>query len=307
MTEFLVIFQDVILPIFILLVIGFCLHMKFKLDLATLAKLNIYFVVPGFIFVRLYEANFSLQLFVLVLAFFLLLVLLLYLLAIIMAKIMGIKNGKRTTFANSVMFFNSGNYGVPVNDLVFRGDPFAMSIQVIVLTLQNIFLFSYGIFSLRAAQDGKWKAALGYFKMPVLYAMLAGVLLNIANIPIPKPIWTSANYIADAMIALALITLGAQVARLKFSKKLSIVYASVTLRLIGGPVLAFVIIHIFQLDGIVAQTLLIAAAMPTSVNSAVIAEEYNSYPDLAAQTVLFSTIVSMLTVTVTVYMAQLLY
>ncbi|MGN8646452.1 AEC family transporter [Gracilibacillus sp. HCP3S3_G5_1] len=307
MTEFFVIFKDVILPIFILLAIGFYLHLKFTLDISTLAKLNIYFVVPGFIFTRLYEATFSIQLFAHVLGFFLLLVFLLYLTTQLIAKLMKIKGGKRTTFTNSVMFFNSGNYGVPVNDLVFRGDPFAMSIQVIVLTLQNIFLFSYGIFSLRAAKDGKWKAALGYFKMPVLYAMLAGVVLNAWNISIPEPIWVSANYIADAMIALALITLGAQVARMKFRRGLSTVYASITVRLIGGPLVAFLIISLFQLEGMMAQALLIASAMPTSVNSAVIAEEYKSHPDLAAQTVLFSTVASMLTVTCTVYVAQLLF
>lgn len=287
--------------------IGFTLHLKFQLDLSTLAKLNIYFVVPGFIFVKLYEATFDASLFFKVLLFFILLVVLLYLVALIVAKIMRIKGGKRTTFANSVMFFNSGNYGVPVNDLVFRGDPFAMSIQVIVLTMQNIFLFSYGIFSLRAAKDGKWKAAIGYFKMPVLYALLAGVLLNAWNVPIPEPIWVPANYIADSMIALALITLGAQVAKLKFRKGLSLVYASITIRLLGGPLVALLIIYIFQLEDIIAQALFIASAMPTSVNSAVIAEEYKSHPDLAAQTVLFSTIASMATVTAVIYASRLLF
>lgn len=287
--------------------IGYFLYKRFTLDLATLAKLNIYFLVPGFIFVKLYEATFGLKLFLYVLTFFLLLVFLLYILALITAYIMKIRGGKKTTFANSVMFFNSGNYGVPVNDLVFRGDPFAMSIQVIVLTLQNIFLFSYGIFSLRAAKEGRWKAALGYFKMPVLYAMLSGVLLNAWNVPIPEPIWIPANYIADAMIAIALMTLGAQVAKMKFKKGLYTVYASVVLRLIGGPILALCIIVIFQLEDIMAQALFIASAMPTSVNSAVIAEEYKSHPDLAAQTVLFSTVASMLTVTIVVYIAKLLF
>ncbi|GAE91882.1 membrane protein [Gracilibacillus boraciitolerans JCM 21714] len=307
MVEFLVIFKDIILPIFILMAIGYFLYKRFTLDLATLAKLNIYFLVPGFIFVKLYEATFGLKLFLYVLTFFLLLVFLLYILALITAYIMKIRGGKKTTFANSVMFFNSGNYGVPVNDLVFRGDPFAMSIQVIVLTLQNIFLFSYGIFSLRAAKEGRWKAALGYFKMPVLYAMLSGVLLNAWNVPIPEPIWIPANYIADAMIAIALMTLGAQVAKMKFKKGLYTVYASVVLRLIGGPILALCIIVIFQLEDIMAQALFIASAMPTSVNSAVIAEEYKSHPDLAAQTVLFSTVASMLTVTIVVYIAKLLF
>lgn len=287
--------------------IGFYLHLKFKLDLSTLAKLNIYFLVPGFIFVKLYSATFGLALFIKVLLFFILLVVLLNFVALIVAKVMNITSGKKTTFANSVMFFNSGNYGVPVNDLVFRSDPFAMSIQVIMLTLQNIFLFSYGIFSLRAAKEGKLKAALGYFKMPVLYAMLSGVLLNAWNVAIPEPIWVSANYIADAMIAIALLTLGAQVAKMEFKKGLISVYVSVFIRLIGGPIVALMIITVFRLEGVMAQALFIASAMPTSVNSAVIAEEYKSHPDFAAQTVLFSTVASMLTVTVIIYLSRVLF
>lgn len=307
MAEFLLIFTNIILPIFVLLLIGFVIQMRFQLDLGTLAKINIYFIVPGFIFVRLYESNFGLELFIKVLLFFILLVVLLYCLSWITAKIMKIKGSKRTTFSNSVMFFNSGNYGVPVNDLVFRSDPFAMSIQVIMLTLQNIFLFSYGIFSLRAHQDGKLKAALGYFKMPVLYAMVAGISLNYWEVPIPNQIWIPANYIANSMIAIALFTLGAQVAKLKFKKGLYSVYASIVLRLLGGPLLAILIIVIFNMEGVIAKALFIASSMPTSVNSAVIAEEYKSHPDLAAQTVLFSTIASMVTVTAIIYVANLIF
>src|SRR5690625_676751 len=196
--------------------IGFFLQRKFDLNLQTLARLNIYFLVPGFIFVKLYSTEISAHLFGSVLFFFILYVILLFIIASFVGKLIGLDKGKKTTFVNSAMFFNSGNYGVPVNDLVFRSDPFAMSIQVIMLTLQNIFLFSYGIFSLQSIKIGKLKAALGYFKMPVLYAMLSGVLLNYFSVPIPSFIWIPANYIADAMISLALFTLGAQVAQMKF-------------------------------------------------------------------------------------------
>src|SRR5690625_3621258 len=133
---------------------------------------------------------------------------------------------KRVTFTNSIIFINSGNYAVPVNDLVFRGDPFAMSIQVIFLMFQNIFLFSYGIFSMQSMDTGKLRAILGYFKMPVMYAMILGIGLNALDLPIPGFIWVPANYIADAMIAIALMTLGAQVAMLKLSAGLRTVYYS---------------------------------------------------------------------------------
>ena len=256
---------------------------------------------------KLYSTQFSASLFGHVLLFFILLVIILYVSSALFAKILGLNRGKKTAFSNSTIFFNSGNYGVPVNELVFKGDPFAMSIQVIVLTLQNILTFSYGIFALQSVNTSKWKAMIGYFKMPVLYAMMAGLLCNALNISIPSFILVPANMIADAMIGLALLTLGAQVARIQFKAALSAVYSSLTVRLIISPIIALLIIWLFRVDGITAQALLIASAMPTSVNSAVIAEEYKNYPEFAAQVVLLSTIISAFTVSLVIYLAGILF
>lgn len=307
MIELFTILKDILLPIFMIMAIGFVMQKKFELNLQTLARLNIYFLVPGFIFVKLHSTDISFQLFGSIFLFFILYVVILFVIAYFIGKVTGLEKGEKTTFTNSVMFFNSGNYGVPVNDLVFKSDPLAMSIQVIMLTLQNIFLFSYGIFSLQSIKVGKLKAALGYFKMPVLYAMLAGIATNAFNIPIPSFVWVPANYIADAMIALALLTLGAQVAQIKLMRGLSTVYYSLILRLAIGPMIALVIIFIFKVDGIVAQALLIGSAMPTSVNSAVIAQEYDNHPTLAAQIVLFSTLISAITVSFVIYLARYLF
>ena len=148
---------------------------------------------------------------------------------------------------------------------------------------------------------------IGYFKMPVLYAMGAGLLCNALNIQVPSVILVPANMIANAMIGLALLTLGAQVARIQFKAALSAVYSSLSIRLIISPIIALFIIWIFRVDGITAQALLIASAMPTSVNSAVIAEEYKSYPEFAAQVVLFSTIISAFTVSFVIYLAGILF
>ena len=127
------------------------------------------------------------------------------------------------------------------------------------------------------------------------------------QVTVPSFIWVPANYIADAMIALALLTLGAQVAQIKFAAGLSSVYYSLTLRLAVGPLIALAIILLFKVDGIVAQALLIGSAMPTSVNSAVIAQEYDNHPDLAAQIVLFSTLISAITVSLVIYLARFLF
>src|SRR5699024_12589957 len=70
MVELLHILKVILLPIFIVMGIGYFLQKKFRLDLNTLAKLNIYFLVPGFIFVKLYSVHFSGKLFIYVIVLF---------------------------------------------------------------------------------------------------------------------------------------------------------------------------------------------------------------------------------------------
>lgn len=307
MVEFFTILKDIILPIFIIMAVGYICQIKFNLNVQTLARMNIYFFVPGFIFVRLYETTIDWNLFFKIISFILVYILILYIVAAIVAKFMQMKRGEATIFSNSIMFFNSGNYGVPANDLAFKSDPFAASIQVIFLMFQNIFLFTYGIFSLQAAQTGKLKALLSYFKMPVMYALFLGIILGSFHVPIPNFIWIPANYVADGLIAIALFTLGAQVANIKVASSMKLVYVSLFLRLLIGPFIALGMIYLFGLNGITAQAILIASTMPTSVNSAVIAEEYKNHPDIAAQMVLFSTLFSSVTVTFFIYLARILF
>lgn len=307
LVEFIIIMRDIIVPVFIVMSIGFILQKKFTLDVQTLARLNIYYVVPAFIFVRLYEAVIPWNMFAKVILFVVMLVAILYVIARLTGTLLGLDARKKVTFTNSVIFYNSGNYAVPVNDLVFRGDPFAMSVQVIVLMFQNIFIFSYGIFSLQSMDSGKLRAALAYFKMPVMYAMLAGITFNALEVSVPEFLWVPVNYIADAMIAIALLTLGAQVAQLKLTSSLRNVYFSMILRLLVSPLVALGLIFLFGMSGVTAQALLIASSMPTAVNSAVIAQEYKNYPEMAAQIVLFSTVASAFTVSLVIFVARVMF
>lgn len=307
MIAFVAIFINIVLPVFVLIGIGALLHRKFKLDLYTLAKINIYFLVPGIIFVKLYTTKLSWDIFQQVLYFFILFIMVLYILSFLVSYLFRFDKSMKVAFSNSILFYNSGNYGIPVNDLVFKHDPFALSIQIIILTFQNILTFSYGIFVLKSMNGGRLKAMLGYFRMPVLYAIIFGVGLNVSGIELPAFLEISAAYSADAMIAIALVTLGAQIAQIRFSAHLVSVYVNTFIRLVAGPLVAFVIVLIFQLDGVIAQALIISSAMPTSVNSSIIAQEYNNEPGFAAQAVLFSTLFSSITVTATIYLVQVFF
>lgn len=304
MQEFIIIFTQIILPVFVLIGLGVLLQRKFKMDLDTLAKVNIYLFVPGVIFVKLYETKFMASLFFQLLLLFMLHIILLKLVSMLISRLFRHTKSMRTAFSNSVLFYNSGNYGIPVNDLVFKGDTFAMSIQIVILTFQNILTFSYGVITLQSVRGFQWKVIWDYVKTPAFYMIVLGASLNFLQIKLPDFIMVPAHYIADGMVSIALFTLGAQVAFLKLkSFNLSIV-ASLLTRLILGPALAFVLILLFGLNGVIAQALMISSSMPTAVNSSIIAQVYKNEPEFAAQVVWISTLLSSITVCFVIYFAN---
>ena len=76
------------------------------------------------------------------------------------------------------------------------------------------------------------------------------------------------------------------------------VFAASTVRLIGGPVLAMLLVPYFDLEGMERSTGILQAAMPSAVLTSIIAIEYKLIPEFITTTVLFSTLYSILTLTV---------
>jgi predicted permease len=303
MSEFIYIFTNVTIPIGIIVIIGYVVQLKYKLERATLAKLMINYVMPGFVFMNLYEADIDFLLLVYVLLFLILYAFVTFVLSTLISKMIGLDKGHTVLYRNANLFYNAGNYGVPVNDLVFRSDPFATSIQVMMVVFQNIFAFSYGIISLSSDGNSKFKALMNYFKMPMFYGLSIGLILNYFHVNVPGAIISAFDYIRNAMIGIVLFTLGAQIAGIKFTKLRKSAFTASAFRLLGGPILAFLLLSLFNVEGIVAQAIMITTSMPAAVNSSIIAEAYSDDPEYAAEIVMISTLFSALTIPLVVYIA----
>lgn len=74
-----------------------------------------------------------------------------------------------------------------------------------------------------------------------------------------------------------------------------------------GPLIAYYLIIVLQISGVVAQTLMISSAVPTAVNTALIAVECDNHPDFASQVVMVSTLFSLITVTGVICIANILF
>lgn len=303
MGEFFYIFNNVMIPIGIIVIVGYVVQLKYQLERATLAKMMLNYVMPAFVFMNLYESDIDFMLLVYVFLFLILYAGVTFFICTLLGKWMGLDYGHSILFRNSNLFYNAGNYGVPVNDLVFRSDPFAMSIQIMMMVFQNVFAYSYGIISLSASEKGKLKALLNYFKMPIFFGVALGLIFNYFNIGMPSSVLTAFDYVRNAMIAVVLFTLGAQIAGIKFKKIRVSAYVASIVRLLGGPVLALLLLMLFNIDGVVAQAIMITTSMPAAVNSSIIAEAYSDDPEYAAEIVMLGTLLSVITIPLVIYVA----
>ena len=119
------IFMNSMIPILILIGVGFILDRKFKLDLYTLSKLNFYILLPTFIFRAMYEAKLNAG--TLEIVFVALCVLILNsILADVVGRMQGYDVAKIATLKNCVMFNNVGNMGVALAIFVFTNVPYVI-------------------------------------------------------------------------------------------------------------------------------------------------------------------------------------
>ena len=288
---------EVVLPVFVLIGVGSLMQRVFELDLYTLAKINFYFITPAAVFMSMYLSEMSGELLGTIALFYALYVLILYLIGCIVAKSFKFNKGMKAAFNNSIMLDNAGNYGMPISALVFKGDPLAASIQAFIMSMQSLLTFTYGVLSIQGAQlKGNYRSLIvGFLKMPVPYALLLGILWNALDAPLPTFLSMPLTYAQQSMVAVALLTLGAQIMKYPLRLGRMTVYVSMFIRLLIAPAIGITLVYILGLEGTTAQALIIASGMPTGVNASILAEEYRNEPDFAAQTVLISTLFNVVT------------
>ncbi|WP_391574015.1 AEC family transporter [Cohnella sp.] len=297
-----------VLPLSLVIGLGIVLHRIFSLDIRTLSKLNFYLFSPAIMFELLYGTAISMQMFGQVLLFFVLFMLLQYAVLEVVVRVRKYKGGMRAAMRNSVLFYNSANYGIPINQLAFAGNTYTLSVQIIIMMMQSLIPNTYGIYSVNA-HKADWRAIRKVIlSMPVIYVIPLALLLRGLQVPLPGFVDISVGYLSDAFIGMALFTLGVQLGDMKgfLTRKLAADVGIATgLRLIAGPLLAWGVVTMMGIDEMMGAALIVSSAVPTSLSSVLLAVEFDNEKDFASQSVLVSTALSIVTVTAVIYLLRI--
>jgi malate permease and related proteins len=316
---------DILAPILVLVALGALMRRKFGLDIPTLSKLNIYLFVPAFIFDVVSRSRLSWGAMGGVMLVTALNVLMLGAVVWAAGRALGASRKTLAAVALAVMFYNSGNYGIPLAALAFPGaaapvgtpgaaERDGAAVQAFVVLSMNLLTFTVGLGIAVWAGSGDWKQGIGtYFRLPMFPAVVAALLARAwvgagTGRELPVAISKPAEYLALGLIPLALVTLGAQLAenpRWPRWRPLSMV---LFLRLVYGPAQMAALLYGFHLLGWKpldlwgpgawpAASLILTAGVPTAINTLLLVLEVGGETELAADSVFWTTLASCVTIT----------
>lgn len=296
---------NVIVPIFIVMSLGFLVSKYFTLDLGSLSKLNFYIFIPVFMFYSLLIFKPGDREIAMTVLFNLLLAVATFLAMYGITRSLKFETNLAAASTLSVMIFNSANYGIPVVQLAYQGE--GVAIQVITITAMNVLTYTLGVLIIGGWSEWK-KGVVEILKLPILYALFLALAIRGLNVDVPDFLMTPLKWVADAMAPIALLTLGAQLGKsgisLRHPKELWITIAA---RLVLCPFLAWVLIHAMGFHGLLARVLFVSSAFPTAVATVIFGIEYDKEPTFAADVVFITTLLSAVTVTGAISLSAALF
>ncbi|NUQ37558.1 MAG: AEC family transporter [Caldilineales bacterium] len=290
------VFVNVIAPVFALVAIGYLVGPRLGLEPRTLTRYAYYLLVPAFVFNVMSTAQIEVGLAARMLLYMLAVVVASGLLGYGVARIMRRPPATAGAFVLIAVFGNVGNFGLPLVE--FRFGPEALAPATFYFLVISMAAFAIGVAAANWVKGGSLTAALAVAKTPALLALPPALLVNWLDLAPPLALTRAIALLAAAMVPTMLITLGVQLSAAREIKLDRDVLAASAVKLLGAPALALFLIRPFGLEGLARSTGIVQAAMPAAVLTSIIALEYDLLPDFVTTTVLFSTLASVVTLTV---------
>lgn len=289
------IFIQVVLPVLFIFFLGYIVQKWKKVDIKSISTVAIYITTPCLVFKTFYEAVLDRQYIIMVVFSFLLLFFLIFITKLF-ARLRKYPQCDESALILSTAFMNSGNYGAPIILFAYGELGFAYSISILVL--QAIIMNFFGVYYAARGQAGVKIAIRSVLAMPITYAALLALVMQIFQIPFPSNFFSSIDFLSAAAVPIVMLILGMQLAEIKLNNlEWDKIYFGVAARLFISPVIAYLIILFIPMNPLLQKVLIVSAAMPSAATTTIYALQFNSKPDLVASITLITTFLSIFTIT----------
>lgn len=292
------IFVETLVPVFLVVGIGFAIARIIGARPHTLATLAYWVLGPAFVFDILSTANLDAGDVARVVGATVIAM------AIVGAAAAGagvVTGTTRSITSASILtsiYGNVGNFGLAIT--AFALGIRALPIAGIVLVTVNAIGILVGVGLATSRTDHWLKAARRAVSTPLVVAVLPALLVNVADTTVPIWLDRPLGLLASALIPVMLLTLGIQLAGMKGVVPNGATLVPIALKLAVSPVAAVAGVAAVGLSGLAGDVVILQAAMPAAVFTSLVALEHDLEADYVTSVVLVGTLLSVFTIPVVI-------
>jgi len=211
-------------------------------------------------------------------------------------------------FGMGAGFSNTVLMGIPILFTVFG--PEATLPTLLIIAFHGPLLMSLTVVLILLGRGGGVSVGrmartigLDLVRNPIIVGLLLGVAVNLGGVELPGPVDTMADMMGATAVPCALFALGASLAGYPLMGDVPTALTLTFLKVLVHPILVWILaVPVLGLEGIWVPVAVVMAAMPSGINVYLFAARYDAAPAVAARTVLISTLASLVTLPVVLYL-----
>ena len=295
-------FLQVLLPVFLIILAGFTLEKTLHPDFKTLTDCSLYLFTPALVFSSLMRQQLRPELAGKLFLFMLVYTAGMLILSILVARTLRFDADTQSAFSLTTVVMNVGNYGLPLAYFAFGQQ--GLHVSILTFVMFNIPLGTLAIVLAQGKKAPLGQAILNTLRIPIFYGVLAAVFFKLLGLSLPDTVLRPFELLGHAAIPLMLVLLGMQLARTRRLVQPGFLALSSTLRLLVAPLLAWLLTALFGFHGLTRAVIILQTSTPSAVLPLLYAVRFGTRPDLVASAIFLSTLLSAATLTGLLYLLQ---
>lgn len=301
----------VVLPVFLVIGVGFCLKRTALVNsnfLFDLNRLVYYIALPALLFYKIATADFFASFNARLLAGMVLSITAVFFLSYGFASLRGYKPAVQGAFCQGAFRGNLAYIGLAIIYNAYGEEGFTMAgiLLGFLVPLMNVLSVVALILPQRRESLGMgtsfWVQQV--VTNPLIVASFVGILWSFLALPLPQIVDRALKIVTGMSLPLALIAIGASFSFRKLRGDITLAVLSTGLKVVLLPVLTALVLVSFGIRGQELAIGVLLAATPTATAAYIMAQQLKSDAELSGAIIMLSTLCSVVTYGLALYLLQ---
>lgn len=290
---------EIVLPLFLLLAVGYCIKLTGIMNETSVRQTNnmIFKVfLPLLVFFNIYKTDLTSSFDMSLLLFAVVGVLLQFIISLCLVILLEHDNARRGVMLQGMFRSNFVLFGIPISTALF-GDSaagLASILIAVIIPLYNM-LAVISLESFNGKKPSLWKILVGILTNPLIIASAVGILFVVFHIPLPTVLYKTVSDLSIIATPLAFVILGASFSFGETGRCVRDLCITLGAKLVAYPLLFIALAILMGFRDAHLAVLLTVFGSPIAVSSFTMAQQMGGDDKLAGQLVVFSSLLSVFT------------